>query len=385
MSVHRESRVGRPRLLSADQVGELREFTLAHADLTVGELRHEFGLHSGVKLSRSALLKYLKEAGIARSPPPKDKRVKSTPEADSVSEEHGPVATNYTAQHRDAGDETRYPHGLTDAEWGYVSDLFQHTGPGRPPRYERRAVLDACLYVVRSGCPWRMLPRDMPPWQCVYAQFRRWSEAGVFEETYDRLRAMWRQREGRAAEPTATIIDAQSVKSSPQGGPKGYDAGKKVKGRKRHLATDTIGLLLVALVTVASVQDRDAAEPLIAAAKKKVPTLVAGFADAGYAGRAIDRIRQDHGVNIKIVRHPGNRNVGRWRDAQQPQLDLEAPSKTPFTVLPRRWAIERTNSWTVGCRRLTMDHDRRIDVATAWIWAAHMQMLVRRIAYAEAA
>jgi transposase len=290
---------------------------LAHADLTVGELRREFGLHAGVKLSRSSVLKYLKEAGITRSRRSKDAPVKGTAEGDSVveHEEPVPVVTSYTTQHRDAGDESRYPHGLTDAEWDLVSELFQHTGPGRPPRYERRAMLDACLYVVRSGCPWRMLPRDMPPWQCVYAQFRRWSEAGVFEETYDRLRAMWREREGRVAEPTATIIDAQSVKNSPQGGPKGYDAGKKVKGRKRHLATDTIGLLLVVMVTVASVQDRDAAEPLVAAAKQKVPTLVAGFADGGYAGRAIDRIRQDHGVDIKIVRHPGNRNVGRWRDA----------------------------------------------------------------------
>jgi len=138
-------------------------------------------------------------------------------------------------------------------------------------------MVDACFYVVRTGCPWRMLPRDMPPWQTVYSQFRRWSAAGAFEQTYDVLRARWREREGRAASPTATVIDAQSVKTSPQGGPKGYDAGKKVKGRKRHLATDTLGLLLVVLVTVASVQDRDAAEPLVAAAKEKVPTLVKGF------------------------------------------------------------------------------------------------------------
>lgn len=137
------------------------------------------------------------------------------------------------------------------------------------------------------------------------------------------------------------------------------------------------------LVTVASVHDRDAAEPLVAAAKVKAPTLVKGFADAGYAGRGLDRIRESVGVDIEVVRHPANRNVGRWHDTQIP-LPLVECSQQGFTVLPRRWTIERTNSWTVGCRRLTMDHDRLIDVATGWIWVAHTQLLARRIAYAEA-
>lgn len=384
MGAVRESRVGRPPSLSEAQVVALREYALAHPDLALHDLTREFCAHAGVRASGRTLRKYLKEADVTQVRPAKEPSTKSaaTSEPDSEPAADLPVVTGYTEQHRDAGDDVRYPHGLTDAEWELVSELFGHTGVGRPPKYSRRSMVDACFYVVRSGCPWRMLPRDLPRWQAVYAQFRRWSKAGAFEETYGRLREMWRLRERREAEPSAFIIDAQSVKTSPQGGAKGYDAGKKVKGRKRHLATDTLGLLLAVMVTAASVQDRDAAEPIVAAAKEKHPTLLAGFADGGYAGSAIDRIRDSHGVDIKIVRHPNNRNVGRWQDAQQPLPGLDLARASSFTVLPRRWVIERTNSWTVGCRRLTMDHDRRIDVATTWIWAGHMQMLARRIAYA---
>lgn len=370
-------RVGRPAKLTAAQIGELRKFTLEHADLSLGDLARRFSEHAGVSVGRDTVRKCLKAAGVTRSIAPLQEHSGQADDDASTSQ-----ARSYTEQHRDAGTGDRYPHGLTESEWALVSDLFQQTGPGRPSRHPRRAMVNACFYVVRTGCPWRMLPRDMPPWQSVYSQFRRWSEAGVFEQTYDRLRGLWREREGREASPTAAIIDAQSVKTSAQGGPKGFDGAKKVKGRKRHLATDTLGLLLAVLVTIASTQDRDAAEPLVAAAKEKAPTLVKGFADAGYAGRGLDRIRNDLGVDIEIVRHPANRNVGRWHDAQVP-LPLVERSESGITVLPRRWVIERTNAWTVGCRRLTMDHDRLIDVATAWIWVAHTQLLARRIAYAE--
>ena len=368
---------GRPPKLSEAQVAELREFTLEHPDLSLGDLTRQFGERAGVSLSRSTMLRYLKLAGLTRTRGTSGGTEGAPADAGAMS------PLNYTEQHRDEGGEQRYPHGLTDAEWELVSEFFERPGPGRPSLYSRRAMVDACFYVVRSGCPWRMLPRDMPPWQTVYSQFRRWSTAGAFEQTYDVLRARWREREGRAASPTATVIDSQSVKTSAQGGPKGYDAGKKVKGRKRHLATDMLGLLLVVMVTAASVQDRDAAEPLAAAAKAKVPTLVTGYADGGYAGRGLDRIRVDVGIDFSIIRHPGNRNVGRWHDAQLPLPQPDRPAAA-FTVLPKRWVIERTNSWTTGCRRLGMDHDRRIDVATAWVWLAHTQLLARRNAYHEA-
>jgi transposase len=190
--------------LSEAQVDDLREFTLAHADLSLGDLTRQFGEYAGLSLSKSTVRRYLNVAGVTRSTDSNRGTTTATAEAAALS----PLSC--TEQPRDEGDEQRYPHGLTDAEWELVSELFEQRGRGRPSLHSRRAVVDACFYVVRSGCPWRMLPRDMPPWQTVYSQFRRWSEAGVFERSYDRLRVMWRGREGRASAPTATIIDSPS-------------------------------------------------------------------------------------------------------------------------------------------------------------------------------
>lgn len=145
-----------------------------------------------------------------------------------------------------------------------MAGLFEEEGQrGTPPRYSRRLLVDACCYVLRSGCSWLMLPRDFPPWQNVYRTFRRWSQQGKFEQMHDRLRAQWRAREGRDPMPSAAVLDAQSTRSSPQGGPSDYDAGKKVKGRKRHMLVDTLGLVLAVSVTAASVQDRDGAHPVM--------------------------------------------------------------------------------------------------------------------------
>lgn len=148
-----------------------------------------------------------------------------------------------------------------------------------PPKYPRRLLIDACCYVVRTGCAWRMLPKEFPAWQNVYRTFRRWVEQGKFEQMHDRLRSQWREREGREAAPTAAVLDAQSTRISPQGGERGYDAGKKVKGRKRHLVVDTLGLLLAVSVTAASVQDRDGAHPVVASTMAKYPSVETLFVD----------------------------------------------------------------------------------------------------------
>ena len=368
-------RKGRPPKLDEDQLGRLRDLALSEPGRSMSDLARLFEKQEGIRLSRGTLGKYLQKVGLVRVKASRN----SAKAAARSTEDRERDPTRYKDAHRDQGEAVRYPHGLTDAEWDRVCDLFDPPRPGRPPDHPRRQMLDAICYVLRSGCPWRMLPKDLPPWQAVYAQFRRWSDADLFETMHDRLRAMWREREHRAVEPTAAIIDAQSVRTSAQGGLSGFDAGKKVKGRKRHLVTDTLGLLLAVLITAASVQDRDAAEPVVAVAMEKYPTLEKGWADGGYGGKTLDAIRQAHGLDIEVVRHPGNRNVGRWHDKQLPLPTFEKSSG--FVVLPRRWVVERTNAWTDRCRRMNKDHDRSPVVARNWIWFAHARLLLHRLVH----
>jgi putative transposase len=291
-----------------------------------------------------------------------------------------PPEYGYTQSHRDPGNKHQYPGALTDAEWQRVADLFDRKGPGKPPQNPRRKMLDACWYAVRTGCPWRLLPKDLPPWQDVYAHFRRWTQKNLFETMHERLRAMWRQRAGRDAAPTAAVIDSQSVKTSAQGGPKGLDAGKKVKGRKRHLVVDVLGLVLAVLVHPANVQDRDGAAPVVKLAVAKHPTLKKLYVDAGSGGQCAPSLRTQYQLDVQVVRRPGA--AGTWSDAQLPLFVTEAK---PFPILPRRWVVERTHSWVERPRRLSKDYDRRLDVATSWIWLAETRILLRRLSEAVSA
>ncbi|HUU60409.1 MAG TPA: IS5 family transposase [Phycisphaerae bacterium] len=371
-------RRGRPQKLSPEEIETLvalvRDNALLSLDDLVGALRRQ----TGITVSPPTVRRYLLDAGFQRSRPgpAATGAGQSSGRDDTADTELPPREYGYTKMHRDPGDQVRYPCGLTDSEWEQVQHVFDPPGrTGRPEKYPRRQMLDACIYVLRSGCSWRMLPRDFPAWQAVYKTFRRWLARGLFEAMYDELRKLWRSREHRAPDPTAAILDSQSVKTSPQGGPKGYDANKKVKGRKRHLVTDTLGLLLAVLVTVASTQDRDAAMPTMDLAKAKVPGIQILYVDGGYAGVRAEELRTQHQIDVEIVRHPGNRNVGRWHEGQ---FSLFAAPKA-FVVLPKRWVIERTNAWNDRPRRMNKDHDRNLAVSTAWIWLAEGRMLLRRL------
>lgn len=364
---------GRPSKLSPEQVEELLDLVRENPYLSLDDTVAAFRRRTGVTLSTGTIRKYLTDAGFKRSRPP---RVSPGAAAEPGDTPEKPPQYGYNESHRDAGDAIRYPCGLTDSEWAQVQPIFDRPGrAGRPAKYPRRQVLDACVYVLRSGCSWRMLPKDFPNWNLVYRTFRRWQARGLFERMYDALRKLWRSRQHRAPDPTGTVLDSQSVKTSPQGGPKGFDAGKKVKGRKRHIVTDTLGLLLTVLVTAASTQDRDAAMPAIDRAKEKVHGMKIVFVDGGYAGARAQEIRDRHGIDVQVVRHPANRNVGRWHDGQIPLFD----QPRGFVVLPKRWVVERTNAWNLRPRRLTMDHDRLLDVSEGWIWLAEARMLLRRL------
>jgi transposase len=366
------STYGRPRKIQGENCTVLAAFVESDPTATLDELRTELKRRTGIDAHEQTIVSTLRRLGIKR-----------VPSREVVTVERGLNAApryGYSDAHRRQEPEQTYPSCLTDAEWSLVCDLFENVGGrGLPPQTGRRTLVDACCYVVRTGCSWRMLPVHFPRWQNVYRTFRRWSEQGKFEQMHDRLREQWRARGARAAEPTAAVLDAQSTRGSPQGGDTGFDAGKKVKGRKRHLVVDTLGLLLAVSVTAASVQDRDGAHPVMASAMSKYPSIQTLFVDSGYAGQCAQTVTQCHDIQVQVVRHPANRNVGRWIDARQPDLFTVQSDTKGFVVLAKRWVVERTHAWNERARRLVMHHDRLPQVAETWIWLTEARLLLRRL------
>lgn len=341
---------------------------------SLDEVTREFNRRSALSVCSATVRKALKQAGIQRMRPTRK------PAERAAAQGSTPVRVGYVARHRRVDGASGMNTDLTDAEWALLADLFERKGGrGAPPTHERRLLLNACLYVVRTGCAWRLLPKEVfPPWRAVYKAFRGWAQRGAFETMHDRLRQQWRERIGRAPDPTAAVIDAQSTRSTAQGGNTGFDAGKKVKGRKRHLVVDTLGLLLAVTVTAASVQDRDGAGPVVAQACTKVPGLKALFADAAYGGKCAEAIEKTHGIAVHIVRHPGNRTTGTWQTAQQPLWPEVVPKG--FVVQAKRWVVERTHAWNERARRLIAHHDRSDWAPVAWVWLTEARILATRLA-----
>jgi transposase len=256
-----------------------------------------------------------------------------------------------------------YPSDLTDDEWALVEPLLPPVSSGgRAEKHPRRDIVDAVLYVVRTGCAWRQLPADFPPWQTVYWYFVRWEKQRVTLRMLDVLRQQVRQADGRGAEPSAGIIDSQSVKAADTvgRGTRGYDAGKKVAGRKRFIVTDTLGLLITVTVCAASVQDRDGARSALLGLYLTSPTCRFVFADAGFAGRLVGWAAQTLRTTIDIVRKPADQKG--------------------FAVLPRRWAVERTLAWLTAHRRLARDYERHPATSEAMIRWAAIGLMTHRLA-----
>ncbi len=359
-------KAGRPPTLTDAHLNVLRTLVSGTPGATMTELCADLEQRSGVKVCTVTLRRALLRAGLQRLTP--------APPLEPAAEP--PRRYGYTAAHRRAGSRDTYASSLTDAEWTLAADLFEQPPGqrGRPAKYDRRTMVEACCYVLRTGCAWRLLPTSFPPWLVVHKAFSRWAAQGKFEHLQRRLREQWRQRLDRTATPSAVIIDSQSTRSSPQGGLHGYDAGKKVKGRKRHLVVDTLGLLVAVTVTAASVQDRDAALLAVAQACAGNQTIVRLYADAAYAGHCAATIEQTHGVTVEIVRRPNK--LGDWGDPQMPLW----PSPAGFVVLPKRWVVERTHAWGERWRRLVMHHDRSPKIAEAWVWLAQAAVLLHRLA-----
>lgn len=257
-----------------------------------------------------------------------------------------------------------YPTDLNDTQWSKIRPyLPAEASTGRPREHGWRMILNGIFYILQSGCSWRMLPRDLPPWKTVYHYFRVWRLDGTWERLNRLLREKVRLKFGKKRQPSASILDSQSIKTSEGGLECGFDAGKKITGRKRHTLVDTLGLILKVIVTAGNVQDRDGAKSVleeICVEKNVIQRLKLIWADGGYRGELLTWVEETLGLKLEIVEKPKD--------------------QSGFQILPKRWIVERTFAWLVRQRRLARDYERLPETSESFIYAAMIILMLRRLA-----
>ncbi len=274
-----------------------------------------------------------------------------------------------------------YPSDLTDEQWEILASLIPEPSlEGRPPIHSRREIMNGILYVLRSVCPWRLLPHEFPAWQTVYYSFRRWQREGVWDRILETLRMQVRHRQGREAQPSAAVIDSQSIKTSAVRGPeKGYDPGKKIWGRKRHVLVDTQGHLLAVKVLAADPSDQEGAKRLLEPLANKFPRIEVLWGDSHYGGDLIGWVKEHLGWAVQTVK----RRKAPKRGVLVPigeEVDWDRLFPSGFQVLPKRWVIERTFAWITRVRRLARDHEGLPRSSEAFITLAMSRLMLIRLA-----